>query len=342
MPSLQTWQQVVPPSELHFNSSTITLRNHHYPAGGLFTDNYRNASMGMAEMTIAVQRWYPAPNKTEPLANFSAWCHSTQIFQADYYKSQIQFYRRGSAMPERNLGSLYWQLEDQWQAPTWAGIEYDGRWKVLHYVAKNAYRPVIVAPFFDLDTLELEVWVISDLWDQISATVRLEWVDWKGQRVNVSAPTFEEVEAEVGALNGTRVWKGNMGSLLEGRDTNDVLLRMEVSAKGALPNSRESQTFSHTNWYHAAPLSRAKLVDPGLDLSYSSLTSRFKVKATKAVAAWVWLDYPAGAVLNFEENAFWLLPGEEKEVGYTVKNDSTGGKWRDGVVVRSLWDNTVP
>jgi beta-mannosidase len=132
MPSLQTWKQAVSPADLHFNSSVIKLRNHHYPPGSLNTTDFQFTDMGMAEMTLAAQRYYPVPNKRDPIGNFSAWCHVTQIFQADYYGSQIQFYRRGSGMPERQLGSLYWQLEDIWQAPTWAGIEYDGRWKVLH------------------------------------------------------------------------------------------------------------------------------------------------------------------------------------------------------------------
>ena len=132
MPSLQSWQQAVAPSDLHFNSSVIQLRNHHYPPGGLNTTNFPNTTKVMGEMTLAAQRWYPVPDKIDPIANFSAWCHTTQIFQADFYSSQIQYYRRGSGMRERQLGSLYWQLEDIWQAPTWAGIEYDGRWKVLH------------------------------------------------------------------------------------------------------------------------------------------------------------------------------------------------------------------
>lgn len=132
MPSLQTWQQAVSPNDLYFNSSVIQLRNHHYPAGGLNTSNFANTSKGMGEMTIAAQIWYPTPNKIDPIANFSAWCHTTQIFQADFYGSEIQFYRRGSGESNRQLGCLYWQLEDIWQAPTWAGIEYDGRWKVLH------------------------------------------------------------------------------------------------------------------------------------------------------------------------------------------------------------------
>lgn len=114
MPSLQSWQQVIPESQLYFNSSYVQLRNRHYPPGGLNTTNYYNSSLGMGEMTRAAIEWYPVPNKIDSVANFSAWCHTTQIFQADFYRSQIEFYRRGSGLPERQLGSLYWQLEDQW------------------------------------------------------------------------------------------------------------------------------------------------------------------------------------------------------------------------------------
>ena len=57
MPSLQSWQEAVSPSELYFNSSTIMLRNHHYPSGNLNTSNYANSSEGMGEMTIAAERW---------------------------------------------------------------------------------------------------------------------------------------------------------------------------------------------------------------------------------------------------------------------------------------------
>jgi beta-mannosidase len=106
MPSLQTWQQAVSPADLYFNSSVIQLRNHHYPPGSLNTSNYYNTSLGMGEMTLAVERWYPAPNKVDPIANFSAWCWSTQVFQADFYGSEIQFYRRGSGLPQRQLGCL--------------------------------------------------------------------------------------------------------------------------------------------------------------------------------------------------------------------------------------------
>ncbi|PSN73172.1 glycoside hydrolase family 2 protein [Corynespora cassiicola Philippines] len=339
MPSLQSWQQAVDTEDLWFNSSVVMLRNHHPPPGGLSTDNFANASRGQAEMTVAAEQWYPVPNKTDSIANFSAWCHTTQIFQADFYRSQIKFYRRGSALPERQLGSLYWQLEDQWQAPTWSGIEYDGRWKVLHYVAKDIYQSVIITSFLNVTTHDFEVWVISDLWSPILASVNLTWFDWTGTRINIDAPFTSEVS--VGAINGTKVLSGNLDSLISGHDPKDVLLLMQVSAEASLPNSNTTRAFKHQSWTHADRLSASNMIDPRLQLAYSNETSKFTVHATSGVAAWVWLDYPSGAVLNFDDNAFWLLPGESKQVGYKVKSDTTGGAWVHGVTVRSIWDNTV-
>ncbi|KAF2018760.1 glycoside hydrolase family 2 protein [Aaosphaeria arxii CBS 175.79] len=337
MPSVQTWQQAVDSTDIFFESETIALRNHHYPVGGPKKDP-TNGRKGIQEMAQAIKNWYPIPDKQDQLANFSAWCHTSQIFQADYYRSQIQYYRRGSALEERNLGSLYWQLEDQWQAPTWAGIEYDGRWKALHYVAKEAYQPVIIAPFYWPDDKELEVWVISDLWSTISASVALNWYDWSGTPLYIQLSYPSTVE--VNAINGTMVFNGNVSRMLGGHSPSKAILRMDVTAQGTLPNHNEPQTFKHTNWFHPARLRSAYMVDPGLELSHDSGTSQFIIQASKGVAAWVWLDHPAGVTLNFEANAFWLLAGEVKKVGYTIKSDSTQGEWISGVTVRSLWDNT--
>ncbi|KAK8151481.1 putative beta-mannosidase [Phyllosticta citrichinensis] len=340
MPSLQSWRQAISTEDLYFNSTVIQLRNRHYPPGGLNTSNFENTTKGMGEMTVAAQRWYPVPEKQDSVANFSAWCHTTQIFQADFYQSQIMFYRRGSGMSERQLGCLYWQLEDIWQTPTWAGIEYDGRWKVLHYVARDIYQPVIISPFFNRTTGELKVYVTSDLWSDVSGTANFAWYDWSGKKLDIDTPA--SAEFSVGAINTTLVLKANTNDILNGFDPENVILVANASAEGKLPNSDQQQMFTHENWFHPTSLAKAKLVDPGLELSYSADTQKFTVTATKGVAAWVWLDYPEGAVLYFDQNAFLLLPGQSKVVGYTVKSDTTGGGWVDGVTVRSLWDNNVP
>ena len=340
MPSLQTWQQALDPADLYFNSSTIVLRNHHYPPGDTNTTNFHNGSLGMGEMTRAVEEWYPTPYKNDPVANFSAWCHATQIFQGDYYANQIQFYRRGSGFPQRTLGSLYWQLEDIWQAPTWASIEYDGRWKVLHYRGKDAYNNIIVAPFFNGTTGLLEIYVTSDLWDSATGTVSATWYDWSGNTLDL--PGLDQQQFSVGALNTTRVYSTNVNTTLGNNDPRDVVMSMSVNATGKLPNSQEMTTFTHENWFHAAPLSSAKLVDPGLELSYDTDAQQFTVSAKQGVAGWVWLDYPAGPVVSFEDNGFWLAKDTSKTVGYTVKTDNTTGQWVDGVTVQSIWNQTQP
>ncbi|KAI9751876.1 MAG: MAPK protein hog1 [Chaenotheca gracillima] len=343
MPSLQSWQQVLMPEDLHFNSSTIVLRNHHYPSGSLNTTNYDNSTKGMGEMTYAVQQWYPSPQQSDPIANFSAWCHTTQIFQADFYISQIAYYRRGSGLPERNLGSLYWQLEDIWQAPTWAGIEYDGRWKVLHYRAKDIYQPVIIYPFYNSTTGDLEVSVVSDLWQSTSGTVEFNWYDWSGkplQGVN-SSTQHSTAPVTVGALNSTRVLQTNL-TMLSDVDLTNAVLQVSVSTNGTAPNSpnNATQVYNHTSYFSPVALSKAKLQDPGLTLSYDKATTSFTVEATSAVAAWVWLDYPDGVQGWFDDNGFWLTPGEKRTVSFTVKNDWTDGSWAQDVTVGSLWNNT--
>lgn len=340
MPSLQSWQDAISPADLYFNSSVVQLRNQHYVAGGLNTSNYDNSSRGMGEMTIAAQRWYPVPNKADSIANFSAWCHTTQIFQADFYSSQIQFYRRGSGLPERQLGSLYWQLEDIWQAPTWAGIEYSGRWKVLHYVAKDIYQNVIVSPFYNRMTGDLQVWATSDLWSPISASVNISWYDWSGNKLNVSTPSTASIA--IGAINSTQVLQTNANNILQGYDLGNVIMTVDVSAEGSLPNNDTKQTFTHHNWFHPTALSDAMLLNPGLTVTYSKTTCKFTVTATSAVAAWVWLDYPRGAVVHFDDNGFLLLRGQSRDIGYSLQSDTTNGAWTDGVTVGSLWDNTQP
>ncbi|KAJ5646879.1 hypothetical protein N7490_003251 [Penicillium lividum] len=342
MPSLQTWRQAVDEKDLHFNSSTVQLRNHHYPPGGTETHNYKNSSMGMGEMTMAVERYYPVPQKQDSVANFSAWCHATQIFQADMYKSEIQFYRRGSGMPERQLGSLYWQLEDIWQAPTWAGIEYDGRWKVLHYVARDIYKPIIVAPYWNYTTGDLSIYVTSDLWETARGTVNLTWVDLSGKPIPGNANTPTSTRFTVGGLNTTMIFDTTIDDLDLADKTNAVLV-MSVSARGRLPNAQNQtvSTFTHRNQFTPVFPNEVALVDPKIDLSHDAETGLFTVAAKSGVSLYTWLDYPAGVVGYFDDNFFTLIPGEKRQIGFTVQKDETDGKWVDGVTVESLWDQST-
>lgn len=352
MPSLDSWRPVLPEDELYFNSSTIQLRNHHYPAGGLFTDNFANSTKGMGEMTIAAQMYYPVPNKSEPLANFSSWIHTTQVFQADYYKSQIQFYRTGSGRPERQLGSLFWQLEDIWQAPTWASIEYDGRWKVLQYVAKDIYSEVVVAPVWNLTSGILSVYVVSDLWTEVSGHITLSWLDWAGEELDIplddGTRSSTTTRYTVGPLNSTLLATFNISQDF-GADANDAanaIFVANLTATGTPVNTNVTKTFSHTNYWTPTPLASAALTDPGLHVAYDEQGDQFTITAGTGNGIWTWISLDpvdsATTIVVFDDNGFFLRKGESKTISYSVLGDSESSGWQERVTVESIWNNTIP
>ena len=229
------------------------------------------------------------------------------------------------------MGALYWMLNDIWQAPSWSGLEYDGRWKMLHYTIKDVYQPVIVTSQYNYTTGDLQVWAVSDLWSPVKGTMNVTWFDWSGK---VLSSTSSSVD--VGAINATKAFDVDTNNL--GFDLSNAVAKFEVDVQTS--DSGEARMYSHETWFHAIPLANQKMVDPKLSMTYDNAMEKFVVMAKASVTAWIWLDHPAGVLANFDDNGFWLLPGQKKEVGFKVKSDSTNGSWVKGVTVRSMWDNT--
>jgi beta-mannosidase len=211
---------------------------------------------------------------------------------------------------------------------------------VRKYAAKDLYKNVIISPFYDEFTSDLEVYVTSDLWSSASGWSAFSWYDWSGKRLDLN--TASSTPVKVDAINTTRVLQGNTKEILKGIDPENAVLFMETSVRGELPNTKSSQEFRHHNWFHPVPLSKAKLVDPGLRLTHLANAKKFRVEATTGIAPWVWLDHPEGSLVHFEMNGFWLRPGVPVEVGYDVKSDTSSGAWEKKVTVQSLWDLTMP
>lgn len=74
--------------------------------------------------------------------DFKSLLYVTQILQGMAIKSGVDHWRRSRG---RCMGTLYWQLNDNWPVASWASIDYYGRWKALHYMAARFYAPVAVS-----------------------------------------------------------------------------------------------------------------------------------------------------------------------------------------------------
>ena len=71
--------------------------------------------------------------------DFKSLLYITQILQGMAIKSGVEHWRRHRG---RCMGTLYWQINDNWPVASWASIDYYGRWKALHYMARKFYAPV--------------------------------------------------------------------------------------------------------------------------------------------------------------------------------------------------------
>ena len=75
-------------------------------------------------------------------SQFGTLLYASQLLQAEAMRYGVEHLRRHRG---RCMGALYWQLNDIWPTASWSSIDYYGRFKALHYVAKRFYNPVMIS-----------------------------------------------------------------------------------------------------------------------------------------------------------------------------------------------------
>ncbi|CAL1537672.1 unnamed protein product [Lymnaea stagnalis] len=140
------------PSDYAMNSNMVNHRQHH--------------AEGNLEMAAEVALHLNLPTSPDPKQRFVDFIYLSQINQAMSIRSQTEHYRRHQSQLLSDgrgltMGALYWQLNDIWQAPTWASIDYEGSWKMLHYYAKLFFSKHLISPFYR-DNQTLDVYIVLD------------------------------------------------------------------------------------------------------------------------------------------------------------------------------------
>lgn len=161
-------------------------------------------------------------------------------------------------------------------------------------MTKNIYQNVIVAPYYNYSSGELDIYVTSDLWDDVSGTVDMLWLDLEGNPIADNGGMASSTKFTVGGLNTTLVLSTNVLSELNLTDASDAILILSLTSTGTLPNSDTRLTFTHSNHFMPSFPNAAKLRDPNLSLSYDSATKMFTVEATGGVSLYTWLTHPGG------------------------------------------------
>ncbi|XP_028599356.2 beta-mannosidase isoform X2 [Podarcis muralis] len=286
-PSFSALSQVSSEEDWFYTSNFSLHRQHH--------------ANGNDQMLHQAGLHFNLPQEGDPLKNFKQSIYLTQIMQAQCIKSQTEFYRRSQSEiingEGRTMGALYWQLNDIWQAPSWASLEYGGKWKMLHYFAQRFFAPLLPVAYEDKDALY--IYGISDLHADYELTLRVSLHDW-GLTEPVCTLAKEGVLIKGGAA--VPIYKEPISDLLKqcGNCTRQSCV-VTFSLEG------EEELSSPSNYHFLSSLKDAVgLKNPQLLASVTQEGDQFQIilEAT-AIAPFVWLD--AGNIPGrFSDNGFLL------------------------------------
>ncbi|XP_052253221.1 beta-mannosidase-like [Dreissena polymorpha] len=150
-PSAESLSSVYADADMRYGSELNAYRQHH--AGG------------NQQMLNLIEMYMLPPNGTDERQKFSDLIYCTQIVHAVAMRTETEHYRRWQSQltnqgEGHTMGALYWMFADIWQAPSWASIEYGGKWKMLHYFARKFFAPILISPY--INNSDLKVFLVVD------------------------------------------------------------------------------------------------------------------------------------------------------------------------------------
>ena len=139
---------------------------------------------------------------------FGDLLYLSQLTQAECVRDATEHWRRHRG---RCNGSLYWQLNDCWPVCSWAGIDYLGRGKALHFAARRFNEPVAVSIEDSKESVRL--FVLNDTREAKTLTLAWQLLNFEGKALD-SAATPVEAPALSSHAALTLPWQENRGLVL--------------------------------------------------------------------------------------------------------------------------------
>ncbi|WP_026790757.1 glycosyl hydrolase 2 galactose-binding domain-containing protein [Pleomorphomonas oryzae] len=294
--SLSTLRRYIDEEDLDIASPSMEL--HQKNAGG------------NARIVETISRYFRFPK------NFENVVYLSQVQQGLAMKTAIDFWR--SIKPEC-MGALYWQLNDTYPVASWSSIEYGGRWKLLHSMAKHFFAPVNVVAIPSADTSTVDLIGINDTPSEVVVAGKAFWL----------------------AVDGSR---RPAGEFMKTVPIDRAIPLVSIPANGS-PDEVLAFTWSdpageHFDHHAVSPHKALRLRDPGLVVEATKLGAgewSFTITA-KVPAFYVSLEAEPYGV--FSDNAVLVTPDEPVTIIWTSRSGDVDPV--DGLVVHDLHSSYRP
>jgi beta-mannosidase len=270
---------------------------------------------GNQEMLNMIHHYFKPPRDFET----TLWL--SQILQGYGIKIGAEYWRQ--TMP-KSMGCVFWQYNDIWPGMSWSSVDYFGRWKALHYLARKFYSPVLVSGLENRETGKLDVFVTNDFLEATHGKLSWKATDLAGRIL--AEDSFQVVIPSRKSLNVRTL---DFQDLINQPGANGFLtwLDLEIGGKSV---SQNLALFALPKEYH--------LADPALDTRVDEAADGFAVTVTaRNPALWVWAGLE-NADAKYSDNFFHLTPDAPRKILVQPKSALNRGDFIRQFRVRSLFD----
>ena len=243
----------------------------------------------------------------------------SQILHALYMKIAVEHWRR--SMP-RTMGTLIWQLNDIWPVASWASLEYDGRWKALHYLEKKFYAPLLVSSCENKDNIE--IWATSDLTENPLAELKVLLININGKALH----SYKQ-KLKITPLSSKKIFQIKISELCADE---------KAKSQCFLYFTLQYKNYSSSNFHFFMPYKKLELKKPKiaqkLYIEKSKITLSLK-SDTLALFTWIRHGNIHG---TWSDNGMHLLPNKETKIFFTPRYKCTLSEMKKKIKIHNLYD----
>ncbi len=287
-PSLETVRTFCPEEEFNVFSPIM--------------DHHQKCNKGNAPIIGMFGKYFRMPE------TFADFLYLSQAQQALAIKTGVEFWR---TLRPRCMGTIYWQLNDNWPVASWASIEYGGKWKQLQYQARRFYAPFLAVMYKD-ETGVVRLYAVNDLAVRGKGSIRMAVVGFDGT-------VREEKNFEFNLKPGeSKCVKSFKDADFAAFDPTACFVELYGSLESA-----DQQKFSCENSYFFDVFKHCALAMPKIAVTTAENgDGTFALEITTDKPAFFFtLDVP-GIPGIFSDNSFTLMPGKTR-VNFTPKRPAT-------------------
>lgn len=261
---------------------------------------------GNARIVETMARYFRTPKDVDAVLYLS------QVQQAMAIKTAVEGWR---AQRPRCMGTLFWQLNDNWPVASWSSIEYGGKWKPLQYQVRRFFAPLAVVGVPGVNG-GVKVVAISDLNEKVAATVTVEYWDFSGKVLETWKVAAEIAPDSVQAVGEYPV-----------RENAFLVMTLESPKGGRFVND---WFFGPYKNYDLDAAKIAATIEPRDNPSEFAVTL-----TTERPAFFVWMN-ARGIRGEFTDNSLTLLPGHPRHLRFRAKEGVEIESFRRAFSVTSL------